>query len=299
MTKNQEEFKATIEQCLGKEIDQFSLFGKGFVNNAYLVETNDGEKYIVKQEKEVKEFQPQNTLLVEAHVAQELDKAGLNIPVPKVVFISEEPVMYGYHYIEGDLMISIWGLLTNDEKINICRILGIFHAEIGKKISRESAIEMGVLNNNSIGLHPETVEEYNSILKSNDVPDEWKLLAQHAKNIFDATSDKTVFQFIHNDAHHENIIIQDKNIVGIIDFGNAEYGEIAKEFSRYIRDFPDYFQYIVSAYEEASGNKLSHERLVSNALISGLMEIVEDYRKGGDARAKAEKAITVYRKLLG
>jgi len=298
MIKNQEEFKVVIERCLGKEIIQFSLFGKGAVNNAYLIQTSDGAKYIVKQEKEVQEFKPQNTLLVEAHIAQELEKAELNIPIPKVVFISEKPVMYGYHYIEGNLMISIWNSLTNDEKINICRTLGTFHAELGRKISKESAVEMGVLINDSKGLHPETEEEYDSILKSNDVPDEWKLLAQHAKNMFDATFDKTVFQFIHNDAHHENIIIQDNKIVGIIDFGNTEYGEVVKEFSRYIRDYPDYFQHIVSAYEESSGNNLSYERLVSNAFISGLIDIVEDYRKGGDTRAKAEKSIEVYRKLL-
>lgn len=293
-----EEIQEKVQQLLGKEITQFSLFGKGAVNNAYVAETIDGEKYIVKQEKEVQEFQPQNTLLVEARVAQELGKAELGIPVPDVAFISPDPEMYGYHYIEGDLMITVWDSLSEEEKINICRTLGIFHAEIGKKFSKESAAEMGVTVSHSTGLHPETVEEYHSILESGDVPEEFKTLAQHAQDIFETTFGKTVFQFIHNDSHHENIIIQDKKIAGIIDFGNAEYGEVAKEFSRYIRDYPDHFHHIVSAYEEASGNSLSYERLVSNAFLSGLIDIVEDYRKGGDARVKAEKAIAVYRRLL-
>jgi aminoglycoside phosphotransferase (APT) family kinase protein len=293
-----EEIREKVQQLLGKEITQFSLFGKGAVNNAYLAETIDGEKYIVKQEKEVKEFQPQNTLLVEASVAQALEKAKLTIPVPDVAFISEDPVMYGYHYIEGDLMITLWESLEEKERINICRALGAFHAEIGKKISKESAAKMGVAINDSTGLHPETIEEYNSILKSDDVPDEWKTLAQRARDIFDNTSDKSVFQFIHNDSHHENIIIRDRKIVGIIDFGNAEYGEVAKEFSRYIRDYPDYFQFIVFAYEEASGIRLSYKRLVNNAFLSGLIDMVENYRKGNDARVKAEKAFATYRRLL-
>jgi aminoglycoside phosphotransferase (APT) family kinase protein len=293
-----EEIREKVQQLLGKRITQFSLFGKGAVNNAYLAETIDGEKYIVKQEKAVKEFQPQNTLLVEASVAQALGKVRLTIPVPDVVFTSEDPVMYGYHYIEGDLMMALWGSLDEKERINICRALGGFHAEIGKKISKELAAKMGVAINDSTDLHPETIEEYNSILKSDDIPDEWKALARRARDIFDNTSDKTVFQFIHNDSHHENIIIRNKKIVGIIDFGNAEYGEVAKEFSRYIRDYPDYFQFIVFAYEEAAGIRLSYKRLVNNAFLSGLVDIVEDYRKEGEARIKAEKAIATYRRLL-
>jgi aminoglycoside phosphotransferase (APT) family kinase protein len=293
-----EEIREKVQQLLGKKITQFSLFGKGAVNNAYLIETIDGEKYIVKQEKEVKEFQPQNTLLVEASVARALEKAQLTIPVPNVAFTSEDPMMYGYPYIEGDLMIRTWESLDEKERINICHALGVFHAEIGKKISKESAAKMGVAINDSTDLHPETIEEYNSILKSDDVPDEWKALARHAKDVFDNTSDKTVFQFIHNDSHHENIIIRDKKIVGIIDFGNAEYGEVAKEFSRYIRDYPDYFQFIVFAYEEASGIRLSYKRLVNNAFLSGLIDMVENYRKGDDARVKSEKAFVTYRRLL-
>lgn len=294
-----EEVREKVQKLLGKEVVQFSLFGKGAVNNAYLAETADGEKYIIKQEKEAKEFQPQNTLLVEARVAQELDKVQLSIPAPDVVFISEDPVMYGYHYIEGDLMIAIWESLNEEERINTCRVLGSFHAEIGKKISKETAVKMGVVINDSTGLHPEIVKDYALILQSDDVPDDWKTLAQRAKDIFDNTADKTVFQFIHNDSHHENIIVQNKKIVGIIDFGEAEYGEVAKEFSRYIRDYPDYFKHIVAAYEEASGNSLSYERLVNNAFLSGLIDIVENYRKGGEDRVNAEKAIAVYRKLLG
>jgi hypothetical protein len=68
---------------------------------------------------------------------------------------------------------------------------------------------------------------------------------------------------------------------------------VAKEFSRYIRDFPDYFQYIVESYETESGNKLNRSRLITNAFISGLMEIVEEYKKVG-----AKKSIETYRELI-
>lgn len=298
MIIDQNKIKLKIQESLGKEIIQFVLKGKGAVNNAYYIETKDGKKYLVKQERDDKEVQPQNDLVVEAKIAQKLHGLNLFVPIPNVIFISEYPKMYGYEYIEGDLMRGVWQNLMETEKIDICRKLGFFHAEIGKKFTKEMAKAISIKIDMSADLHPEVSSDYDRLIIDIDVPEYFKILAREAKSIFDKTQDKLVFQFLHNDSHHENIIIKNKMISGIIDFGNAEYGEIAKEFSRYIRDFPGYFQYIVSAYEEASGNKISYERIVSNALLSGFIDIVEDYWKGGENRENAEKAIATYRKLL-
>lgn len=297
MTIDFNNLKKKIENLLGEEISDISLMASGLVNDAYLVEVKNN-KYIVKHVKDSPEFRAQNSLAVEAAVVRKLASLKLSIPIPRVVFVSEVPDMYGYEYIEGELMINVWQDLSEEERINICHKLGEFHAEIGIKITKEMTRELGVQIDDSVGLHPETVQEYGSILENADVPDEFKALAKRAKAIFDQTSDKAVFQFIHNDAHHENILIKNAEIVGIIDFGETEYGEVAKEFSRYIRDFPKYFQYIVAAYEEASGNQLSRERLITNAFLSGLMDNVEDFRSGDEKREKAERAIEIYRALI-
>lgn len=294
-----EKLQSSIQELLPDKIVTFTLKGKGAVNNAYLVETENESKYIVKQEREDKEFQPQNNLIVEANVIKKLSSQGLISPIPKIVFISENLKTYGYEYIEGDMLRRVWLSLTEEEKIHICKLLGEFHAEMGEKISKVDAEALGVVIDPSTDLHPEVSKDYISILENKDVPEEFKSIASNAKLIFDTTHEDVVFQFLHNDAHHENVIIKDKEISGIIDFGNAEYGEIAKEFSRYIRDFPVHFQYIISAYEEKSGNKLSYKRLVTNSLISGLIDNVEDYLKGGESRVKAETAIATYKRLIG
>lgn len=293
-----QDIQPLIQKLLGDEITYITLKGKGAVNNAYLVETENGSKYIVKQEREDKTFQPQNNLMVEAHVIKKLSSLGLSSPIPKVVFISEEPPMYVYEYIEGELLRGLWSSLSEDEKINICKALGEFHAEIGKKISKEDAEALSVVIDPSVDVHPEVARDYISILENPDVPEEFKILARKAKEIFDTTHDDVVFQFLHNDAHHENVLIKDKKISGIIDFGNAEYGEISKEFSRYIRDFPAHFQHIISSYEEKSGNKLSYKRLVTCSLINGLIDNVEGYLKGGESKTKAQTAIATYKKLI-
>ncbi len=293
-----ENLKQKVQELLGKEVIEFDLKGKGACNNAYVVKTSDGKKYTVKEERDVKDFQPQNDLIIEANVVKKLGEINLSLPVPKVVFVSENPCMYGYEYIEGEVLKNVWMQLSEEEKINICHTLGKFHAELGKKISKEDAEKLGVKINHSKDIHPESLKDYERLILDESVPEHFKSLAKKAREIFEGTFDTVVFQFLHNDAHHENILIKEKEIVGYIDFGESEYGEVAKEFSRYIRDFPNHFQYIVSAYEVASGNNLSYERLVSNALISGFIDIVEGYQKGGVEKIKAEKVIENYKRLI-
>ena len=295
---NNNDLKLKIQELLGRKIAKFSLKGKGAVNYAYYVESEDGEKFIIKQERNNKEFQPQNDLITEAKVAKQLYTLELSTPTPRVVFVSEDPKMYGYKYIEGDLLREVWQNFTEDEKVNVCRKLGYFHGEIGKKFTKEMAGDVGIIIDMSADLHPEVSTDYNRLILDANVPENFKTLVKEARSIFDRTQDRLVFQFLHNDSHHENIIIKDKMISGIIDFGNAEYGEVTKEFSRYIRDFPNHFQYIVSAYEEQSGNKLSSEHLISNSLISGFIDIVDNYKKGGKSRTEAETMIKTYANLL-
>ncbi len=298
MDKIDDTLKLKIQELLGEDITQFSLKGEGWCNTAYYVETRSGGKYIVKKERENSDGTEQNSLLVEADVIKKLYDIGLSVPVPRVVFVSENPPMYGYEYLEGDLMMTVWPSLSETERIVICKAIGRFHAEIGKKFTKEMAQIAGIKIDESPDVHPEVADEYGKALSGADIPDEFKSLAREARAIFESTMDKTVFQFLHNDAHHENIIIKDKKVSGIIDFGDAEWGETAKEFSRYIRDYPDYFLHIVSAYEKESGNSLSYARLVSNGLLCGLAEILENYRKGGEGKIQAEQSIATYRKLL-
>ncbi len=290
--------KTRAQKLLGKEIVLFKLHASGACNDAYYIETTDGGKYIVKSERTTKEFQPQNTLQIEAKVAQQISNLNLFIPTPKVCFVSEDPCMYGYHYIDGDLMIDTWPNLSEKERIRICHNLGNFHAEIGKKYTKDMAPTSGFESSQSPYLHPEVEKDYHRILAATDTPSELKNLAKLAKVLFDQTLNMGVFQFIHNDSHHENILIKHKKISGIIDFGEAMYGEVAKEFSRYIRDYPHYFEYIVASYEKASKNKLSRKRLVTNAFLSGLIDIIDDYHKNGKARTKAIEAVLTYQEMI-
>ena len=290
--------KEKLQQLLGEEITRFELKGKGACNNAYYVETESGKRLIIKEERPDKELSEQNVLHVEAELIRQLSALHLATPIPKVVFVEQNPEVFGYEFIEGERLYDVWKDFSEAEREAICHDLGAFHAEIGTKVRKEVALATGIKLNPSSGLHPQVEEEYHQIQALTDIPEDFKLLARKAKKIFNETLDLGVFQFLHNDCHPQNIISKDKKIAGIIDFGDSEYGEIAKEFSRYIRDFPDHFDHIVRAYENISGNKLSRERLITNSYLSGLIDRVKAYRKGGEDRAKAVKAVAKYKELM-
>ena len=72
--------------------------------------------------------------------------------------------MYGYEYIEGDLMRGIWETLSENERVDICTKLGHFHAEIGKKFTKEMAQTIGIKNDMSADLHPEVSADYKRLI---------------------------------------------------------------------------------------------------------------------------------------
>ncbi len=153
----EDELKVKIQELLRKAITKFVLKGKGYCNNAYYIETSDKSKYIVKEQGNDKELQEQNDLAIEAVVIQQLYKIGLSVPIPRVIFVSEKPKMYGYEYIEGDMMMDVWESLSETERIDICRTLGYFHSEIGKKFTKEMAKQIGIKIDESLDVHPEVV----------------------------------------------------------------------------------------------------------------------------------------------
>lgn len=293
-----ETLQSAIETSLGEPISDISLLGRGCCNNAYRIQTSAPARYIFKEKQTDAVLTEQNSLSIEAGLIQELAKLPVPIPVPKVVFVSHDPEIYGYEYIEGEQMRDAWPKLSEAKRIEICEKLGEFHAFIGQHISKAKARILGLIIDESTDLHPETCLEYDDILASKNTPERIKTLAREARRILDETEDACVFQFIHYDAHHENILIKEERISGIIDFGDAEYGEMAKEFSRYIRDFPDYFMHIVSSYEKHSGHRLNRDRLVCFSFLSGLTDRLEEIQMGGDSEKKALESIGFYEEWI-
>ena len=287
-----------IQHFFTQKILSCELLGSGCSNDAYLIQTNDAKKYVAKRARNAPEHKAQNTLFLEAKLLEFLSPKHLCIFIPKIVFLSENPDMYGYEYIPGMLLTKIWEEIHPLVKISISKQLWQFHAELGKNISRKESWKLWLNIDLSPDLHPESLEDLRKIHGDPDIPGDIKHLALSMRKVLENTFSDLHFQFLHNDAHHENILVADAEITGFIDFWEAEYGEITKEFSRYIRDFPDYWQYIVQSYEEHSWNMLSCERLISYSFLAGLIDNIEMWKKWGEKRDQANKNIMWYKNAL-
>lgn len=277
----QDQLKYIIEQELGKNIVDFSLKGKGMCNNAWYVKTSDNKEYLIKQERHDKETNEQNDLIVEAKTIQELNETNPNLPIPKIVFIIGSPKMYCYEYIEGEMMINAWKNLSEQEKISLCEELGKFHAKFESALSPNEVKILGLEINTSTDLHSETKKEIEVFLNDAQIPEKYKKIVRQVSQLFEETRAEALFGLCHNDSHHENIIVRNGKLACMIDFGDTEYGNIYNEFTRYVQDYPDYFEIIVGTYERMSNRKLSRTRLIAQTVLNAVDDIRSDYDKDG------------------
>jgi len=267
------ELRQQTQELLGKDVVDFQFKGKGCANEAYYARTNDGAEYLIKKERDVIDLPEENDLIVEANVIRKLNQSDPALPIPHIIIISDVPKLFAYKYIAGELMIHTWNKLSEEQRIELCQNLGEFHSKIAKHINKEEAKKLGINIYESPGLSETEEKNFKNFISNTKLPESLRAQAQHSRFIFDETASDVIFHFIHNDAHNENIIISNGKLASIIDFGDCEYNDIHKDFCFYIRFYPEYLEYFVKGYENASGRKLSRKRLISYAMLKDLNEI--------------------------
>ncbi|GAA4450963.1 hypothetical protein GCM10023189_12350 [Nibrella saemangeumensis] len=63
----------------------------------------------------------------------------------------------------------------------------------------------------------------------------------------------------------------------MVDFGDADTGDVHREFTRYAQDYPDYAEFILMSYETLSGRKLSRPHIVALAIQDAVYDLREEY----------------------
>jgi Ser/Thr protein kinase RdoA (MazF antagonist) len=281
MIIDQESLKKTIAENLNKQLISLSLKGQGMCNYAWYAISEDNQKYLIKQEKPEKEENEQNELLVEAGIIRKLNQKSPSLPVPQIVFLTENPRMYCYHYIEGEMMKSAWDFLSAKEKVLLCEDLGRFHAHLGKALTKEEIHELKIANNLQAALEKETEDDVEQFLHDSTIPRHYRQLVQRLYQVFDETKLSACFGLCHNDSHHENILLNEGKLSGIIDFGDAVFGDVHSEFARYVQDYPPYFEIIVKTYEKLSGTNLCRRRILALTILETVDELRTDYIANG------------------
>lgn len=268
--------RAQIQSFFDKEIKTFSPKGQGMCNNTYYVETSDGKRYLLKEEREDKKTEEQNDLVIEGSVVRCLSDLDSTLPIPNVIFVSGDPKMYCYEYVEGEMMVYAWEKLKESEKIGVAKSIGAFHANIGKHLTADQAQEIGIVVDESPGLDS-TGERTIQAFLDDDVPESYKESAQKAKKLFDETQEYAIFQCIHNDTHNENTILHNQRLAAVVDFGDCEYGDVHREFSYHVRRYPEYLEHFIAGHKASSGKSLSLQRLISYAIIADVKEVAYYY----------------------
>jgi len=189
--------------------------------------------------------------------------------------------MYCYEYVEGKMMINAWKDLSEQERISLCEELGKFHAEFENALSKEEIQALGLEIDTSTDLHKQTKEEIEIFLNDTQIPEKYKIIIKQVCGVFEKNKTEASFGLCHNDSHHENIIIHKGKLACVIDFGDTEYGNIYNEFTRYVQDYPNYFEIIVETYEKLSNKKLSRTRLITQTVLNAVDDIRSDYDKDG------------------
>lgn len=276
-----QKLRVEIEQQLGRKIQRFSLLGKGMCNNAWLVLAEDQQRYVIKEEKAEKQEEEENDLLVEAEIIVKLNEKLPELPIPQVVFINENPKMYGYEYAKGELMKIAWNSLTEGQRNEVCIGLASFHANLINALNMGEIEELQLSVNLSDEEDEDAVEDLKLFQADVELAENYKEMAKLCYEIVQATASQAILGLCHNDSHHENILIQEGQLSCVIDFGDADFGDIHREFTRYFQDYPGYADLIIQNFEKQSGKKLSKKRILALTVLDALEELRSDFKEFG------------------
>ncbi|GAA4409907.1 hypothetical protein GCM10023187_33860 [Nibrella viscosa] len=273
MLTDYDTLKSAIEHRLGQKVLSLSQMGQGMCNTIWYADTYDQQTYLVKQERLEKYEEEQNNLVVEGNLLKTLNEKNPLLPIPQIIFVCENPRMYGYRYAPGRMMSEAWADLTEAERTSLCEQLGQFHYELGNTLTEPELIELALLNNKELEINEETDGDLLRFLDHPLIPETYQDLVLTIYHTILDTNAQSIFRFCHNDSHHENILLVNGQLACVIDFGDADFGDVHREFSRYVLDYPDYYDIIVRTYERLSNTRLSRQRIIALSIMDTLGDL--------------------------
>ena len=263
----QDKIAITLEQEIGVKVSEIKLFGKGMCNYVYLVTLVNGNQLIIKQERKDKETEEQNNIIIEAKIIKYLKNKIKSLQIPNIRFYNDHLGLYCYDFISGNTMKNEWLYMSEEERVSLCKNLGKFHARFHNSCQAEEVKNLGLIMNQSSEMEANLLIHLEHLLKNKKLPNNLSYLLEKAIKVFNTTKNEAIFRLIHNDIHHENILVEKSNISAIIDFGDTEFGDIRKEFHRYLLDYPKYFDYILAEYQNNVSFKVSKDRILSYTIL--------------------------------
>ena len=283
-----------IQNTLNKKVVEVVHKGQGCANDAYYLKTENNAEYLLKCVRKNVDTPEQNDLHVESSVIKYLNEKDPALPIPKVVYVSNEPAAYVYKYITGSPMIYVWNEMREECRVRLSTSIGAFHAQTGEHISQSTAQKLGIRSNTNPNIIAHEMSAYKEFLTNPSLPESAKEIARQAAELYNSTSDIAVYHFLHNDVHNENIIVNNTILSGVIDFGDCEYGDVHRDFFQHVRRYPNYLDHFINGYQKVSNRELSRKRIISYAILRDLREIADYYNNPEKERRERTQVPDTY-----
>lgn len=220
------DIREIIEREFGLIVHNIAALGQGLDSTAYLV----NNEYIFKQSKH---DEAKINLKKEVRVLNYL-KRKITLQIPDIEYYSEKYSVCGYKEIKGDkLTPGIYKNMSDDEKDMLVQDIALFLQEL-------HSVPLPDID----GLELSITDDYKSDCDAlremiyDKIPDKSK---EYLNNLYkrilnDERVTKYVRALCHNDLSCNHMIIQNKKLVGIIDFGDAAITDRDKDFVYLLED---------------------------------------------------------------
>lgn len=245
-------------------------FHKGQCNELWQVLPEEGSACLVKIPRDDAEEQEANDLHTEARLLQFLNTALPHLPLPQVLWVGAQVPLYAYTPLPGQRLSAVWPFLNESARQQLFFELGKCHAQWSKAIDYEQAMALGLADHRLESIAPDESETLRELLESGDLTQAHREAWKAALDLVQSTEHLALHTFCHNDAHHDNILVDQGRLSGILDFGDADYGDVHREFVRYVTDYPGHASYVLQGFEQEYSTQLCWSRIQALAVLQGI-----------------------------
>ncbi|MAF59742.1 MAG: phosphotransferase [Candidatus Pacebacteria bacterium] len=203
--------------------DKVSYINEGVTNTNYLVETSDG-KYLFK----IYNFKSEDQVQFEVNVLEELRRH--DFPSPKVISRKDKLNIGVYKKKPSLLYVYIDGGVNKDWD-------GFMIKKVGKYMGKKHSLlkdfpDRSKSHTFDIDETKKLVREGRSRFAEASFPEYESLLSFVEKNLTGLSLSNDLPKGVtHHDIKHENVILNDKEIAGIIDFDLSYYGVLINDIA--------------------------------------------------------------------
>lgn len=266
-----EVLRNAIARQLGAAPDSLSFFNQGLCHQLWRVSPREGGQFLVKAERPEAQEKEANDLLTEAALLRQLHQSDPNLPIPQVLWVDASVPLFAYPMLPGTRMSEAWPRLHEEQRLALMQSIGRVQARLSQSLNASEAQALGLKDHRQETIEPEELEDLQALLTDARISPAQRSSWQQALEVLAKTEHLAVYAFCHNDSHHDNVLVdQQGRLTGILDFGDADYGDVHRELLRYVLDYPQYAGNAVQAFEQALGIQLSWPRIQALAVLQNI-----------------------------